>query len=82
MELRRATLVPGEVFRDCEACPEMVVLPGSLLALGRYEVTLGEYRAFASATGGGAAADVPSLVIVTTAVPGRTLISHRRIAIR
>ena len=45
---------PGEVFRDCEACPEMVVLPGGGLALGRYEVTVGEYRAFASATGGGA----------------------------
>lgn len=23
-----ARLRPGEVFRDCEACPEMVVLPG------------------------------------------------------
>ena len=45
---------PGEVFRDCTACPEMVVLPGGRLAMGRYEVTVGEYRAFASATGGGA----------------------------
>ena len=45
---------PGEVFRDCEVCPEMVVLPGGGLALGRYEVTVGEYRAFASATGVGA----------------------------
>ena len=45
---------PGEVFRGCAACPEMVVLPGGGLALGRYEVTVGEYRAFASATGGGA----------------------------
>ena len=44
---------PGEVFRDCAECPEMVVLPGGRLALGRYEVTVGEYRAFASATGGG-----------------------------
>ena len=43
---------PGEVFRDCAECPEMVVLPGGRLALGRYEVTVGEYRAFASATGG------------------------------
>ena len=41
-------------FRDCEACPEMVVLPGDTLALGRYEVTVGEYRAFAAATAGGA----------------------------
>ena len=44
----------GEVFRDCDECPEMVVLPGGGLALGRYEVTVGEYRAFASATGVGA----------------------------
>ena len=44
----------GEVFRDCAECPEMVVLSGGGLALGRYEVTVGEYRAFASATGGGA----------------------------
>ena len=29
-------------------------MPGSRLALGRYEVTVGEYRAFASATDGGA----------------------------
>ena len=42
---------PGDVFRDCEQCPEMVVLPGSDLALGRYEVTVEEYRAFVSATG-------------------------------
>ena len=45
---------PGEVFRDCADCPEMVVLRGGRLALGRYEVTVGEYRAFGSATGGGA----------------------------
>ena len=51
---RVARWPPGHVFRDCETCPEMVVLPGSVLALGRYEVTLGEYRAFAAATGGGA----------------------------
>ena len=44
---------PGEVFRDCDACPEMVVMPSGDVALGRYEVTVGEYRAFASATGGG-----------------------------
>ena len=42
----------GEVFRDCAECPEMVVLSGGGLALGRYEVTVGEYRAFASSTGG------------------------------
>ena len=60
-EGRRAARWPlGEVFRDCEACPEMVVLPGSRLAFGRYEVTLREYRAFASAAGapaGGCIAD-------------------------
>ena len=43
---------PGDVFRDCAECPEMVVLPGDGLAVGRYEVTVGEYRAFVSATGG------------------------------
>ena len=45
---------PGEVFRDCAECPEMVVMADGGLALGRYEVTVGEYRAFASATSGGA----------------------------
>ena len=45
---------PGDVFRDCAECPEMVVLAGGGLAMGRYEVTVGEYRAFAAATGGGA----------------------------
>ena len=29
-------------------------MAGGLVALGRFEVTVGEYRAFASATGGGA----------------------------
>ena len=42
----------GEVFRDCAECPELVVLAGGGLAMGRYEVTVGEYRAFVSATGG------------------------------
>ena len=44
---------PGAVFRDCDGCPEMVVMAGGGLALGRYEVTVGEYRAFVAATGGG-----------------------------
>ena len=43
---------PGDIFRDCAECPEMVVLAGGGLAMGRYEVTVGEYRAFVSATGG------------------------------
>ena len=48
---------PGDAFDDCDICPEVVVLPGGDLALGRYEVTVGEYQAFASATGGGAGTD-------------------------
>ena len=44
----------SEVFRDCAECPEMVVMAGGDLAMGRYEVTVGEYRAFASTTGAGA----------------------------
>ena len=40
-------------FRECDVCPEMVVLPGGGVALGRYEITVGEYRAFAVATGAG-----------------------------
>ena len=43
----------GIPFRDCEACPEMVAMPGEGLALGRFEVTVGEFLAFATATGGG-----------------------------
>ena len=44
------TLVSREVFRDCDVCPEMVpLLPEGDVALGRYEVTLEEYRAFAAA---------------------------------
>lgn len=44
--------VPGEAFRDCDVCPEMVPLPGTDVALGRFEVTLEEYRAFAEAVPG------------------------------
>ena len=44
----------GDVFRDCPACAEMVMMADGRLAMGRYEVTVGEYRAFVSATGGGA----------------------------
>ena len=64
-EERAARWPPGGVFRDCEVCPEMVVLPGGTLALGRYEVTVGEYRAFASATGGGAGGGCQAHVFVT-----------------
>ena len=40
----------GNVFRDCDVCPQMVTLPGGEVALGRYEVTLEEYRTFAEAS--------------------------------
>ena len=64
-EERAARWPPGTAFRDCEVCPEMVVLPGGDLALGRYEVTVAEYRAFASATGGGAGGGCQAHVRVT-----------------
>ena len=54
-ELRR----PGRVFRDCDSCPEMVVLAGGTVALGRFEVTVAEYRAFAEAAGRGAGTGCP-----------------------
>lgn len=37
------------IFADCANCPEMVSLPEGDVALGRYEVTLEEFRAFAAA---------------------------------
>ena len=77
-------LRPGTAFRDCETCPEMVVLPAGTFmmgstpeettaaevradaakreqpkhavtlakafAIGKYEVTLAEYRVFVNAT--------------------------------
>ena len=68
-----ATLAPGARFRDCDGCPELVVVPAGTFrmgstrgqaderpvheahldafALGRYEVTRGEYEAFVIATG-------------------------------
>ncbi len=47
-------LVERQRFRDCETCPEMVILPGGDVALGRYEVTVEEYRAFTATANGGA----------------------------
>ena len=44
-----ATAAPTRVFVDCADCPEMVALPEGDVALGRYEVTLEEFRAFAEA---------------------------------
>ncbi len=70
----RRLLDVGDTFRDCEECPEMVVLPSGLidmgflaldespvhrvrigyrLAVGKYEVTRGEFARFVSATGWG-----------------------------
>ena len=51
-ELEAEAQHPRRVFRDCDFCPEMVVLLGGGLAMGRYEVTVLEYREFVSATGG------------------------------
>lgn len=69
---------PGETFRDCPTCPQMVVVPagsfmmgspsheegrnenegpvhrvtiGQALAVGKYEVTIGEYEQFVATTG-------------------------------
>ena len=76
--LARAGRQPGETFRDCATCPELVVVPagsyqmgspaseedrdedegpvhqvtlGQPLAVGVYEVTVGEYGRFVSTTG-------------------------------
>ena len=43
----------------------MVVMPERRLALGRYEVTVGEYRAFAAATAGGAGGGCDASLFVT-----------------
>ena len=59
----------------------MVVMAGGGLALGRYEVTVGEYRAFASATGAGAGGGCNTLVPVP-AIRGGPLAFRRRIVIR
>ena len=46
-----AQLPPGQanVFKDCADCPEMVALPDADVALGRFEVTVQEWSAFAEA---------------------------------
>ncbi len=71
---KAAELTPGREFRDCETCPEMVVVPrgrfwmgspdgdngerprrgvsiGSDLAVGKYEVTVAQFRRFVWETG-------------------------------
>ncbi len=74
----QTSLEPGAAFRDCDECPEMVVVPPGEFAMGaaadevgrdpnegpqhqvainysfavgRYEVTVGEFRRFVEATG-------------------------------
>ena len=47
---------PGDVIRDCETCPDLVVLTPEAgrkpdLAILRTEVTIGEFRTFVAATG-------------------------------
>ena len=64
-EERAARWPVGYVFRDCDVCPTMVVMPERRLALGRYEVTVGEYRAFAAATAGGAGGGCDASLFVT-----------------
>jgi sulfatase modifying factor 1 len=68
---------PGTVFRDCESCPEMVVMPGGRVALGRYEVTVGEYQAFASAAGGGVADGCYGLGVELYDGGGRSIVWRR-----
>lgn len=34
-----------KVFRDCSVCPEMVRIPGENYAIGKYEVTQGQWKA-------------------------------------
>ena len=79
LKLKKLTppLKPGQTFKDCDACPEMVVVPGGsfemgspggeegrdadegplhtvrvqAFALGKTELTVGEFRAFVNDTG-------------------------------
>ena len=48
--LRPARRLRAGFSRDCDVCSEMVPLPEGDVALGRFEVTLDEYRAFAEAS--------------------------------
>ena len=72
-ELEESGLKSGQVLKDCEDCPELVVVPPGrfvrakgksyslfsrdavwidrALAVGRYEVTVGEFRKFVEETG-------------------------------
>lgn len=48
-------MTPGSVFHDCEQCPEMVVVSAERsptpFAVGKYEVTRGEFARFVQGTG-------------------------------
>ncbi len=46
-----ARMTPGTTFRDCKECPEMVAMSQPSLAVGKYEVTRGEFARFVQATG-------------------------------
>ena len=51
-------------------------MPGSRVALGRYEVTVCEYRAFASATGGATACTCSPVACVTCVVRAASLVGE------
>ncbi|NJD06228.1 MAG: formylglycine-generating enzyme family protein [Methylococcaceae bacterium] len=42
---------PVNEFSDCPECPPMVRLPGQTVAMGKYEVTVGQWTVFATVTG-------------------------------
>ena len=39
-----ASLLPGQTFRDCPSCPEMVVVPGGSFIMGSPESEAGRLR--------------------------------------
>ncbi len=41
----KAAGLPGEIFQDCDACPEMVVIPPGEFVMGSPEVEAGRYDA-------------------------------------
>ncbi|MGY6215746.1 formylglycine-generating enzyme family protein [Methylolobus aquaticus] len=41
----------GKVIKDCAECPEMIPLPGADIAIGKYEVTRGQFARFINETG-------------------------------
>lgn len=43
--------VPGATFKECEACPEMIVVPAGTYIMGAAEITVAEFAHFVAATG-------------------------------